>query len=528
MTFISQYLFSTTNIFVVFVLCLFVYAGCSSVVVNIKDVDKSKITKSISIEPFNPQETLIGQVYAKELEENKNKSGAMLITDGTQALLHRTALTRIAQKSIYLQSYIYKDEISSKVFMYELWKAANRGVKVRMLIDDNGLDSDFSDIITLDSHPNIEVKIFNPYKNRSKVLRYPEMIYDFNRINHRMHNKIFVVDELALIIGGRNVADNYFDNNAKTNFADTDAIFLGQVAKEASENFLLYWQYERSIPAYLLPSKRTMKNYQKDISKAVTKLKTYSDEHAKYEELLSEFLTRYKNKEFALAWGNAKFLADSPLKVENPNIERPISNALREIFLHTTDEIYVAAAYFVPGKHMTKGLEELKNRGIRLNVLTNSLASTDSLVVYGAWERYRDHLARAGVAVYEYQYEGKKKNAGLRSKLNSSAGASLHSKSIVFDERITWIGSFNLDERSRSLNTESVVVFDNAEFAQKTKRDIQEQMADSWRVWSIDGKTYWKGYNKDGVFEIHTSEPNANFLLKAASFISKILPEDQI
>ncbi|MCI6218279.1 MAG: phospholipase D family protein [Helicobacter sp.] len=527
MSFIGEYIFNSTNILVLLVSALFMYAGCSSVVVNLKDLDPSRAPKSIQIPPFESHETLIGKIYEDALKKHKGLSGAILVTDGTQALLHRIALTRIAQKSILLQSYIYKDEISSKLFIYELWKAANRGVKIQILIDDNGLDSDFSDIITLDSHDNIEVKIFNPYKNRSRFLRLPEMVYDFKRINHRMHNKIFVVDNIALIIGGRNVADNYFDSDLKTNFADTDAIFLGDVAKKASENFALYWQFENSIPAYLLPSKRTMKSYQKNILKGMQSIQKYPQEFEQYEELLNNFLQNYKNKKFELTWGKASFIADSPSKIHGDSA-RPISDALKEILKHTKNEICIAAAYFVPGNEASKTLETLAKDNIKLSVLTNSLSSTDSILVYGAWERYRDRLANNGVRIYEYQYEGKSKKANVRSKLHSSAGASLHSKSIVFDSYITWIGSFNMDARSDNLNTESVVVFENKEFAEKTKRDIQEQMADSWQIWRIDDKTYWKGYNNKREFEIHKSDPNASIMLKIIKWFSKILPESQL
>ena len=531
MSVLSEYIFSSTNIVVIGFFALFLYAGCSSVVVNIKDIDPKHLPKGREIPSFIPQDTTLGKVYAKELEAHKGESGALLLDDGTQALLHRVALTRMAQKSIFLQSYIYKDEIASKIFMHELWKAANRGVQVRILIDDNGLDSDFSDIITLDSHPNIEVKIFNPYKNRSRFLRYPEMVYDFNRINHRMHNKIFVVDDIALIIGGRNVADDYFDNNTHLNFTDTDVVFVGEVAKSATKSFMAYWDYERSIPATLLPSKRSMKSYLKEIKAISQRIATQPSGFIKYDTTIRSFVQQYTTKRFDMAWGRAVFIADAPDKIEKIHQRRPITDALKQIFSRTKSDVYIAAAYLVPGKHALGDLSSLKNRKISINVLTNSLASTDSLVVYAAWERYRDNFLKNGVRVYEYQYEGKnkkngRKKSGVRGKLSS--GASLHSKTIVFDERITWVGSFNLDQRSSNLNTESVVIFENSEFAKKTKANIQAEMSDAWELWSVDGETFWRGYNKDGVFEIHNTPPNANIFLRLFNVLAKILPEDQV
>lgn len=526
MTLISEYIFSTTNIFVIGFLVLFLYAGCSSVVVNVRDIDPKTLPKGQEIPTFFSDETTLGKVYASELRSRKGESGALLLADGTQALLHRVALTRMAQKSILLQSYIYKDELTSKIFMHELWKAANRGVQVRILIDDNGLDSDFSDIITFDSHPNIEVKIFNPYKNRSRILRYPEMVYDFNRINHRMHNKIFVVDDIALIIGGRNVADDYFDHNTHVNFTDTDVMFIGDVAQAATKNFMAYWNYERSIPATLLPSKRSMKHYIKDIKAISQAIQAQPSDFIKYDNTIKAFVHRYTTKQFDMAWGRAIFIADMPDKIEKTHQKRPITDALKQISAHTTSDIYIAAAYLVPGKHALGDLRIFQDKNVSVNVLTNSLASTDSLVVYAAWERYRDTFLKNGVRVYEYQYEGKKKKSGVRGKFSS--GASLHSKTIVFDERITWVGSFNLDQRSSNLNTESVVVFENVEFAKKTKANIKAEMADAWELWSVDNKTFWRGYDKDGVFEIYDTPPNANIFLRLFNVLAKILPEDQV
>ena len=287
-----------------------------------------------------------------------------------------------------------------------------------------------------------------------------------------------------------------------------------------------YWEYERSIPATLLPSKRSMKNYIKEIEAISEKIATQPSGFLKYDETIKAFMQDYITKQFDMAWGKAMFIADTPDKIDKANPNRPITDALKQIFAHITKDVYIAAAYFVPGKHTIGDLQSLQDRNIHISVLTNSLASTDSLVVYAAWERYRDIFVKNGVRVYEYQYEGKKKKSGVRGKLRS--GASLHSKTIVFDERITWVGSFNLDQRSSNLNTESVVVFENPSFAKKTKANIQEEMADAWQLWCIDDKIFWKGYNKNGEFEIHQKSPNANILLRFFNVLAKVLPEDQV
>ncbi len=202
--------------------------------------------------------------------------------------------------------------------MHEVWLAAQRGVIVKMLIDDNGLDSDLSDIIALDSHPNIEVKIFNPYKNRSRILRYPEMVFDFNRINHRMHNKLFIADDIALIIGGRNIADNYFDQNNNVNFVDTDVLFMGKVAKDARDSFYTYWDFHRSIPVALLPLKSPLKKFKASIEK----LKA-NPEWEHYEREINTLSQKYERKDFKVHWGNANFIADNPRKIEDSSLPSP-------------------------------------------------------------------------------------------------------------------------------------------------------------------------------------------------------------
>lgn len=515
-------LLNVGNIFIAF----FVFVGCAQGVININEIPQSSLQPAQQIQSFEILQTHIGTIYSDEITKNDGKSGALLIKDGSQALIHRAALAKMAQKSILLQSSIYRDELSSRVLMRELWLAANRGVKVRLLIDDNGLDSDFSDIIALDSHPNIEVKIFNPYKNRSKFLRLPEMVYDFSRISRRMHNKIFVVDDIALIIGGRNIADEYFDSKTEINFTDTDVIFIGPVAQKAVENFNEYWVYERSIPAYLLPSKRNMKKYEKDISETIATLEN-PREFEQYNRLVSEFVRNYNDKKFPILWGSATFIGDKPQKIEQERESSPIYDTLKEVFALTKNDVYIAVSYLVPGKSSLALIDSLKNRGVQTYILTNSLASTDLLVVHSAWESYRKKFIKNGVKVYEYQYRGKKERSGLRGKLKNT-NASLHSKTIVFDERITWVGSFNLDPRSVNLNTESVVIFDNPQFALALKQIIQGQMREAWEVVDLDGKIHWRGYNNAGEYELHSRSPNASILLRVVNVLAKILPEKQI
>lgn len=516
-----QSLFSlSSNIALLCLFALFIFAGCSSIVASTRDIKDFSAMRSNLPPHFDPLTTPIAAPYASKLAAKPSLTGAILVSDGLDAFLQRAYLARMASKSILLQTYIYKNDLASRVLMHEIWLAAQRGVIVKMLIDDNGLDSDFSDIIALDSHPNIEVRIFNPYKNRSRLLRYPEMVFDFNRINHRMHNKLFVVDDIALIIGGRNLADNYFDQNAGVNFIDTDVLFIGKVAQEAGVSFNAYWDFHRAIPVSLLPLKSSLKKFKASIEK----LKA-NPQWADYEREMAALNHKYESGGFQVHWGNATFIADLPQKVDDPSPPTPITHALAEILNFTHKSLYISAAYLVPSKDGMERFALLVRDNIDIHILTNSLASTDSLVVYGAWERYRNELLKMGVHIYEYQYQGKGKSK-LRGKMSKSK-ASLHSKSIVFDEKITWIGSFNLDPRSAHLNTESVVVFDNPEFAKVLKDDLKEDMQSAWRLYLDNGRVRWVGeYN--GEQTIFTTSPNTGIWIRLLKSLSKLLPEDQI
>lgn len=501
----------------------FVLAGCASVVPSTHYLKKP--IKSTWID-YNYLDSPFALPYLDKLQ-TKDQSGAMLISDGSYALLHRASLTRMAKFSLEIQTYIYKNDITSRVLMHEIWLAANRGVKVKMIIDDNGLDSDYSDIIMLNGHPNIEVKVFNPYRNRIKAFRLPEMVFHFNRINRRMHNKLFIADGVALIIGGRNIADTYFNNKTDINFSDTDALFLGKIAAQARESFKQYWEYHRAIPVEFLPSKHKMKKFIKHYNATIADLEADSAEWDKYEHAITEFIQRYENKINTMHWGNGYLIADDPEKIDAKIPTSKIYKELGNVLASATDSIYVSSAYFVPGKNGLATMKDFVQRGGNLFVLTNSLSSTDSLPVYAGWERYRDKLVKAGVYVYEYR-----KSAGkIKVRGRMTSGASLHSKTFVIDNKITWIGSFNLDPRSSIINTEVVAVFDNEDFAKETTNLIHIDMQGAWRLELEKGKTKWCAQNdpngEDGIICV-TKLPDTSLWLRFLNLLMKIFPENQL
>lgn len=517
----GRYMFMT----IIIIIGITIIASSTTVIYSTKNLPKdyqSKISSKIEISPYDKYSTTITKVYEETIKNDKDLSGAILIKSGKVAFLHRIALVRMAQHSIELQTYIYENDLTSRLLMHELKLAADRGVKVRIIVDDNGLSSDTSDIMTLNYHPNIQVKVFNPYKYRSKILKYPQFLFNINRLNYRMHNKLFIVDSSAVIIGGRNVASNYFDDSAKMNFSDTDVLFIGKLPEDALISFNEYWDYHKSIPVDVFPKHNDPNELAMLDREIVEKSAYYQQEKQIYEEALAYFINAYNNKKFPIYWGKAKLIADSPKKAEGIH-DSPIIDAINNLWPQVKQSIYISSAYLVPGKKGRQDLMDAAKRGVNINILTNSLSSTDAKIVYSGWHRYRDDLVESGINVYEFRNEGYK----IYNRRNS--GASLHSKTMVIDDSISWIGSFNLDGRSALYNTEVIAAFYNEEFATILRQSMEKDMSEyvSWHLYSKNNKTYWETH-RNGKLITKSYSPDTTFLMRFMTFILKIVPEKLI
>ena len=370
--------------------------GCTTVPTSMNDNDARlenyapKITKADFA--YNPYETPIARVYATELKSGDDVSGATLIQDGLSAFVVRSAFARMATKTIDLQTYIYSNDFSSKILIAELKNAADRGVKVRILLDDYGTKSDIVDVMLLNQHPNIEVKVFNAVPNRTKILYYPQFLTDFNRLNSRMHNKLFIVDNVAYITGGRNVGSNYFYPETASNFSDTDVLFIGDMTRFATDSFNEYWQHHLSIPASVFP-KATSKKALYKLERSFTEISRKNMDNAQmYNNIINMAQQEYQDRKFDFSWGRGKFLADPPEKVEMTMAEKEcyrgdIIKALQHLWAQTTDSVYMSAAYFVPGQGGLEHILHEENSGVHMTIVTNSLASTNAPTVYAKWEK---------------------------------------------------------------------------------------------------------------------------------------------
>ncbi len=515
------------------IFCALPLVGCATVPTSTHDARLDGYTAKITPADFeyDPMTTPIADVYRTELS-HPGRSGATLIDDGLSAFIIRAAFARMATKTIDLQTYIYSNDFSSKVLVGELKNAADRGVKVRILLDDYGTNSDIADVMLLNQHPNIEVKVFNTVPNRTKILYYPQFLMDFNRLNSRMHNKLFVVDNIALITGGRNVGSNYFYPETASNFSDTDVLYIGDMTRYATDSFNDYWNHHLAIPASAFPKAKTKKALKKlEENFQELQRKTKSDLQA-YDTIINLAQNEYRARGFDFSWGRGKFLADPPQKVEmsmrqKEQYQGDIIRTLQHLWDTTQDSVYISAAYFVPG---TGGLNHMlreEKDGVHLTIVTNSLASTNAPTVYAKWEKYRRQLIESGADVYEFMLSAENLRGQKHDRERKQSSFSvLHSKTIVFDDDISWIGSFNLDPRSAYYNTENVTIFESTDFAKKLREMIMRDTQTSWHVTMENDQPVWTGMRPgDTTPRVYHHSPDTSIFRRAIKVITRLVPE---
>lgn len=509
--------------------------GCTTVPTTTHDERLHTYTPKVTTSDFDydPYSTPIASYYLDELSTSPDTSGATLIEDGLSAFIIRSAFARMATKTIDLQTYIYSNDFTSRVLIGELKNAADRGVKVRILLDDYGTKSDIADVMLLNQHPNIEVKVFNTVSNRAKILYYPQILADFNRLNSRMHNKLFIVDNIAYITGGRNVGSNYFYPETASNFSDTDVLFIGDMTHYATDSFNEYWNHHLSIPASVFPKAKS-KSAMKKLERTFNKLELDSTaDIRRYNTVISMAQRDYKQRKFDFSWGHGKFLADPPQKVEMPMDEKElyrgeIVRALQHLWNKTNESVYMSAAYFVPGQGGLEHMLRQEKSGVHMTIVTNSLSSTNAPTVYAKWEKYRRKLIESGADVYEFMTSAE----NLRTKTHDrerkqSSFSVLHSKTMVFDDNISWIGSFNLDPRSAYYNTENVAIFESREFADKLRNMIIKDTQTSWHV-TLDsnGNPIWTGTRTgDTKPRVHKHAPDTGIFRRIWKCICNLVPE---
>jgi len=412
-------------------------------------------------------DTRLGREIHREEAVHPGESGFHLLGNGLDAFVARAVLAHLAERSIDVQYYLYHDDLVGRLLTWQLLQAADRGVRVRMLVDDMDLSGRDPGVIALDSHPNVEVRIFNPFSR--KTGRTSQYVTRMGSVTRRMHNKSFTVDSQATILGGRNIGNEYFEADPDLAFADLDVIGVGPVARDVSTAFDRYWNNELAYPVSVLIDKPPTPEETGRIRQQLNEFVAAQADSVYLEALRnSDLADRIRERQVRYSWGNAVVVYDRPEKILHDKGEKEYQLApqLKPYTDGVRKELILFSPYFVPGEAGTTFLTDLVARGVRVRILTNSLASNDVGVVHAGYAGSRKPLLRGGVELYEMNKKLTREQKKEKKGAGGSSKASLHAKSFVFDREQVFIGSMNLDPRAMVHNTEIGVVLASREIAQ--------------------------------------------------------------
>jgi cardiolipin synthase C len=416
----------------------------------------------------HPETTTLGRIVAAD-EAGKNLSGFRLLSSGEAALASLIALADHAEQTLDIQYYIIHEDESTRAFLHHVRLAADRGVRVRVLVADLNTAGEDRRFMHLSSHANVEVRVFNPFTagRFSTWTRFIASATDIRRINHRMHNKLFVADDALAITGGRNIGDQYFTLDPRSNFVDLDVVAAGAIVPQLSASFDQFWNSKYAIP---IASVASSVEAEANASPPIEAQTSESDRWLEQE---------LDAKKLQLIWAPATVLADKPAKIASetsPDEELTIANDITALMGTAKQDLSIISPYFIPGKQGVALIAELVASGVKVRILTNSLASTDSPLVDIGYSRYRVPLLKLGVDLREMRPKLGQKHA--RFHPFRSSNASLHAKALVIDQKIVFIGSLNMDERSAKINSELGLVISSAEMAREVTNLLDDISTD--------------------------------------------------
>jgi len=450
-------------------------------------------------------------------------SGFHLVAEGTEAYALRAFSAQAATSSLDIQTYIWHADLTGRLLARHALQAADRGVRVRILVDDLDARAKDSSLAALDAHPSIEVRLYNPTGSRSgKLNKAGEYAFGFSRLNHRMHNKSWIADGRLALVGGRNLGNEYF--NAKegaANFLDLDVLMAGPVVTEVSRNFDRYWNSEASYPiAQLSPQAGDPARLEKLRGRLDASLVELSG--SGYEQVLREDpeVQSILGDDPRVHWSSDwRFVSDDPLKARLPQEQRSeVVRALLPEVQGAGNRVLLISPYFVPGERGTAALVQTAGRDVDVQVLTNSLAANDVAAVHGGYSRYRRPLLDGGVRLWELKRSGEQPKFSLAG----SSGSSLHTKAMLVDSNRAFIGSYNLDPRSTSLNTEQGVLVVHPALTAELAGLFARQ-TDGDHAWVVtkdaDGRLHWSDGERSW-----TREPEATGLQRSLAWLVKLLP----
>jgi putative cardiolipin synthase len=492
-------------------------AGCSS----LPQVDRSRIaSEAIALSTDTP----LGRI-ASAYRPSPEESGFRLMPLGSYSLDTRVQLARRAEVSLDVQYYHLENDESGRWFLRALRDAAMRGVRVRLLIDDfytHGQDRLF---LALAAHPNVEVRLFNPFccaRDSSQLIRFVASPFDIKRLNHRMHNKLFVADGAMAVIGGRNVANEYFLRNSMgLNFIDVDAFAVGWIVEPLQGLFDRYWNADAVYPLHAITrTAASNEELRRQFEEWTGPDNTPPPAALPRSDILGygPLSLDLDRGRLGLIWGRAFVFADHPDKpfdaaagaeIAVTSVTFNLFDAIRK----AQQEVVISSPYLVPGKSGMELFRGLRERGVKVTAMTNSLGSTDEPLVHIGYTAYRNQMLALGVDIYEVSGSRVKRNR--RENLFGLSLGRLHAKLAVIDKRWLFIGSMNLDPRSATINTELGSIIDSPELARELLRIIDiDRLQSAYRLQlSPEGQCQWLGYEDDREVVLN-EEPDSTFWVR--------------
>jgi putative cardiolipin synthase len=483
----------------------------------------SKLPSDVAIPPGAGTE--LDQLIAEPEAQHPGASGFRLVREGPEALAIRARSALLAGRSLDVQTYIWHADVTGMYLAHRLLQAADRGVRVRILVDDMDARAKNAGFAALDAHPQIEVRMFNPFQSRQGWLSQAwEIVSSFPRLNRRMHNKTWIADNRIAIVGGRNLGDEYFGASEDVNFVDLDFAMVGPIVRDASASFDDYWSAPSTRPMRELDLKSVTRE-------ALDDVRTTLADHAEAAEASpyaaevrgDDSVQRLVAGDWPMVWTDScRFVADDPLKValdEKDIQDSRVLTVLQPAAENTSERLSLISPYFVPGEVGTQILVGLAHEGKQVRVLTNSLIANDVAAVHGGYSRYRERLLEGGVGLWELK---PMPGSDVHASLFGSKGASLHTKALTVDGRVLFVGSYNIDPRSRFLNCEQGILAESSELARQLE-EIFERQSSGERAWRVTrrgtGSLAWS----DGTRE-YSSDPEASRARRLEAWLARVLP----
>ena len=437
----------------------------------------------------------------KELEDvadlMEKKTGVFVLEDGSGSMIARAWLCEYAEKTIDIQYFIFSTDNVGLIACDYLVKAADRGIKVRIIVDDIMVDSDVEDILMFNSHKNISVKIYNPGVNLGKNLlqKIGKFTTDFKSANQRMHNKTFIVDDKVVITGGRNIADEYFDYDHEYNFRDRDILLLGKESKEVKKSFSQFWNSSLSIDVADVVTNNgevdTSENRFNNLHEYSCNPENFWPQIRDRITKLPETFSKIKNSGELIWLDDVKFISDNPGKndqTESYTGGGISTSALIDLVKKAKSTIEIQTPYLITTELSQNLFKEAVDRGVKIRILTNSLASTDNVEAFSGYQSDREKLLKTGVQIFEFRPDAAERTkimtGELQVTLDHKPIFGLHAKSMVVDGKTTMIGTFNLDPRSANLNTECIVIVNSEEVSNSVLKGMEEEFKpeNSWET----------------------------------------------